>query len=129
MFRGKHMASEFIKLFSSLPGHKRLILGNHDHYDISVYVAAGFQKIRGSNMIDGLLMTHYPIHPGSIGFRVLGNVHGHIHNQPDVSPRHLNISVERTNYEPIPLEEVKARLLAKVPVSNLDVSGNELGGL
>ena len=77
------MSTEFIQLTRSLPGHKRLILGNHDHYDISVYVEAGFEKIRASNVIDGLLLTHYPVHPGSIG-RAIGNCHGQTHQHPEV---------------------------------------------
>ena len=113
MFRGKHQIYEFIALFKSLPGHKRLILGNHDHYDIEVYQQAGFEKIRGSNVISGLLLTHYPVHPSSLPRRCLGNIHGHIHQQPDVSPLHLNVSVERTDYEPVPIEWALERLREK----------------
>ena len=107
MCRGKHRVQEFIALFKSLPGHKRLILGNHDHYDIGVYVEAGFQKIRGSNVIDNLLLTHYPVHVGSIPHRVTANCHGHIHQNPSPPGPYVNLSVEVTNFEPVPLEVVK----------------------
>lgn len=128
MFRGKHLAEEFIKFRKSLPGHWRIIPGNHDHYAMEIYIRAGFEKIRGSNMLDGLLMTHYPVHESSIGPRVLGNVHGHTHGNPDISPRHLNVCVERTNYEPIPIEEVKTRLKAKALPPTTDVNGVEVTG-
>ena len=122
------MQHEFVKLMQSLPGHKRLILGNHDHYDIGIYVQAGFQKIRGSNVIDGLLLSHYPIHPGSLPRGCKGNCHGHIHQNPDVSPLHLNISVERTGYEPIPIEHAKKLLEEKQRVAQLAHDGNLKGG-
>ena len=129
MHRGNHHATEFIALVKSLPGHKRLILGNHDHYATGVYTAAGFEKVRASNVYDGLLMTHYPVHASSIGPRLIGNVHGHTHDHPDIGPQYLNVSCERTNYEPIHIEEVKARLRVKIPPPTQDVSGNQLGGL
>ena len=113
MFRGKHMAHEFIAKMRSLPGHKRLILGNHDAYDIKVYIEAGFQKIKASNVINGILLTHYPAHPSSLNNRVKFNCHGHTHAQPDLSPLHLNVCVERTRYEPILLEEAKHLLELK----------------
>ena len=122
MFRSKHMIHEFTKLFRSLPGHKRLILGNHDHYDIKVYVEAGFQKIKASNVIGDLLLTHYPVHPSSIPRWALGNVHGHTHQAEDEGPRYLNISVERTAYQPIPIEEARRRLRDKQAVT-ADVAG------
>ena len=129
MNRENHGAEGFVKLMQSLPGHKRLVLGNHDHLKMRWYIEAGFQKIRGSALVDGLLLTHYPVHESSIGPRAIGNVHGHTHDHPDIGPRYLNVSCERTNYEPIPIEEVKARLLAKVPAPSLDVNGHEMGGL
>lgn len=107
MFRGKHKATEFIHLMRSLPGHKRLILGNHDHYDMGVYVEAGFKKIRGSNMLDGLLLTHYPIHPGSLGFKTKANVHGHIHRNPSPPGLYINACVEVRDYRPVPFEDIK----------------------
>ena len=108
MFRGKHMVHAFVGLMQSLPGHKRLILGNHDHYDMKVYAEAGFEKIRGNNVLDGLLMTHYPVHPGSMPKRCIANVHGHTHRNPGPEGPYVNVSVEMTGYKPIALEDVKA---------------------
>jgi len=52
------------------------------------------------------LLTHYPVHQMSIKKGVV-NVHGHIHqNSSPVGP-YVNMSVEQTNYEPVPLEVVK----------------------
>lgn len=119
LHRDNHMAHEFVQFFKSLPGTKYLAPGNHDHLKPRHYVDAGFRRMRGAYLVDGLLLSHYPVHQGSIGFRAKGNAHGHTHQQPDIWPYHrpdgtvaawLNVCVERTGYEPIPIEEA-ARLL------------------
>lgn len=114
MERSSNAKTWFVNKIRSLPGHKRLILGNHDHLTVDVYRDAGFEKIKGSNVIDGMLFTHYPVHLSSVPKRALGNVHGHTHQNPDISPQHLNVSVERTNYEPVPIEECRKQLELKI---------------
>lgn len=113
MFRENHMAHEFVKLFKSLPGDKSLIPGNHDHLKFKWYLEAGL-RIRGARTHEGLLFTHYPVHPSSLSFKVRANVHGHTHGAPDIDHRYLNVSVERTNYEPMPIEEAQRRLAVKL---------------
>lgn len=110
----------FVNTIRSLPGHKRLILGNHDHLALDVYRDAGFEKIKGSHKLDRLLLSHFPIHESSIPKWSLGNVHGHTHRNPNITPIvdkttesvkvWLNVCVEHTNYEPVPIEEVVAKL-------------------
>lgn len=99
-------------------GHKRLILGNHDHYAMKHYLKY-FEKVMAMNVIGGMRFTHIPVHPASMG-RVAANVHGHIHNNQSeefkpvkrydgkggVIP-YINISVEVTDYHPVSLEEIK----------------------
>lgn len=106
MERGNNRAGEFIALMKSLPGHKRLILGNHDHLKTSIYMKAGFEKIRGSNMLDGVLMTHYPVHPSSISYKVKANAHGHIHQNDSPDGQYINCCVEVNEYSPIPFDEI-----------------------
>jgi calcineurin-like phosphoesterase family protein len=121
--RGNHGISEFIKLIRSLHGHKRLQLGNHDHYDIQVYIDAGFEKIRGTGRwLDGLILSHYPIHPSGLNGSAVANIHGHIHDHESPPPAvtggfdgdnelkvrpYINVSVDVTNYRPLTLGEVK----------------------
>lgn len=107
MHRENHRGQEFADFFRSLPGHKRLILGNHDHLKMKWYMEAGFQKIKGSHLHDGILFSHYPIHESSLGFRTKVNAHGHIHQNPSPSPLHFNCCVEVNNYEPIPIEVIQ----------------------
>ena len=109
MERSSNAKQWFVNKIRSLPGHKRLVLGNHDHLGMDVYRDAGFQKIKGSHRFERLLMTHFPIHPSSIGPNVLANVHGHIHQNPSPPGKYINVSVEVTNYEPVPLEELIKR--------------------
>ncbi len=90
------------KTFARLHGKKRLILGNHDNYDMSFY-AKFFEKIMVSRKVEDVILTHYPIRM-DFELRRKANIHGHIHevNLPD--DRYLNVSVEQTGYAPIHID-------------------------
>jgi calcineurin-like phosphoesterase family protein len=89
-----------------LPGHKRLILGNHDHLDVRDYRALGFEKVLSSRRFGSqVLLSHIPVHPMAL-HGALVNVHGHTHALPDYGPQYRNVSVERINYTPILLDTV-----------------------
>lgn len=124
MLRGGRVQQEqLIRAIRSMNGHKRLILGNHDHFDPETYIRAGFEKIRGTGQwVDRIIFSHYPIHPGSMG-RAKACVHGHTHDAPDEAPLiskrddgtkrvqpFINISVERTDYRPITLGQINERI-------------------
>ncbi len=104
-------------LLAGLPGQKRLVKGNHDHFSDNWYHEAGFQRIYGVRQLYGIWLTHVPMHPQSMGEKVRGNIHGHLHmNTVLYTPpgscatwtdsRYYNCSVERTNYTPISIEEI-----------------------
>lgn len=97
-----------------LNGHKRLIRGNHDIFKTKDYIKAGFEEIHGMRVFDDVVLTHVPIHERSLKQRWLGNIHGHIHEQPSFGPRYLNISVEQTDYTPISLDEARVRLIRQI---------------
>lgn len=113
----------FIKEMRKYNGHKRLHLGNHDHFPIKVYLDAGFEKIYATWRDEqGLLFSHFPLHPTSLG-SAKACIHGHIHQNDSPSPAmrlgkdgkwiiqpYINVSVEVTNYHPISVEEVNARV-------------------
>lgn len=88
-------------------GHKRLVRGNHDVYKTKDYLPF-FEEIYGIRVLDGIIFTHIPIHPESLG-RFKANVHGHVHYQPQgqLGPRYYNVSVEMMDYTPISFEDLK----------------------
>jgi calcineurin-like phosphoesterase family protein len=99
-------------ILSRMNGKKRLTPGNHDylskHKD---FYHKHFEKIELWNLpehrVDGnrIVMSHVPIHETSFG-KASFNVHGHTHQQKNISPVHVNVSVEKTNYAPVPLDDV-----------------------
>jgi calcineurin-like phosphoesterase family protein len=104
-----------LEVLARMNGEKILIKGNHDQCDARAYLEY-FKDIRGSHQFEGLILTHIPIHPESLARWGL-NVHGHLHSNvvkmalsqiPD--PRYFNVSMERINYTPISLEEVKKQV-------------------
>lgn len=101
-----------LKILERLNGEKILIKGNHDQCDAKAYLEY-FKDIRGSHQFDGLIMTHIPIHPESLARWGL-NIHGHLHYNVVRMPlsqipdrRYFNVSMERINYTPISLEEIR----------------------
>lgn len=110
-------------ILKRLNGHKRIILGNHDLAKTGEYYS-WFEKIASYRKIDGMMFSHIPIHPYSMG-RSTANIHGHVHSNPGefppvlskkwlndgeetrtISP-YVNISVEVINYTPVSLGQVK----------------------
>lgn len=101
-----------------LQGRKVLVKGNHDVDKLSYY-SKYFDDIRAYVVKKGFILSHIPIHPGSMG-RWAVNIHGHLHYQrvgksgwDDISdreaepdPRYICVSVEHTDYKPILLDRV-----------------------
>lgn len=97
---------DFVRLVRSLAGHKRLLLGNHDKWDVRAYREAGFEKVMAYRYIDrDTVMSHAPMHPMSVGPRV--NIHGHIHERESPPGRYVNVSVEKWDYTPQLLSYIK----------------------
>lgn len=107
-----------LSLLDRLNGKKILIRGNHDIFNLEDY-ARYFKDIRSFHVLNGCLLTHAPIHPMSLE-RFGCNIHGHTHinfvNRPseiggvERDPSYLNVCVEHTDYRPLPLDEVFARV-------------------
>lgn len=113
----------FNKLWARLPGHKRLILGNHD----DGHFLAGVNPVNGQHYFEkimvwrffreyDLILTHVPMQLENTyegEQKAYWNVHGHIHNNPPATSRHINISVEQTGYGPVHLETLAQSLALK----------------
>lgn len=97
-------------LLSRLNGKKRLIVGNHDNLK-SPALHRFFEKIQLWNGFkdEGFTCIHIPIRLDQLrdGFCC---VHGHIHNRLMKDPHYINVCVEHTNYAPLHMDEIKARI-------------------
>jgi len=93
---------EIKELKNRLNGIILLIRGNHDHQ--SKINEAGFIIIEDYIIIGDKIFSHRPIEKNLIPYG-LTNVHGHIHEKESLGG--INVSVEKINYEPLELEELK----------------------
>lgn len=102
-----------------LNGDKVLIRGNHDIFKITDYLEH-FRDIRGYHVMNGMILSHVPIHEDSIA-RFGTNIHGHLHanrvmridtylSKPVVDVRYHCVCVEQTDFAPILFEDVIKRI-------------------
>ena len=136
MDRGGRVQRERMqKLVKSLNGHKRLYLGNHDHFPAQVYLDAGFEKLYATwRCEEGFICSHFPLHPQSLS-TATACVHGHIHQRQAYDPvvfkewvkdrsgikttipgrvvPYINVSVEAVAYTPVHKDTILA-LIEKV---------------
>lgn len=100
-----------------MKGRKVLVPGNHEPLKMRKYFDL-FDDVRGYVVKKGFIMSHIPIHPGSLSRGKL-NIHGHTHANnvtwPAVNPRQMSsvpddryfcACVEQTNFRPILLDDI-----------------------
>ena len=120
---------KFLHVLGRLNGDKVLIRGNHDIFKLEDY-SQYFRDIRAFDVKNGMIFSHVPIHPESLG-RFGTNIHGHLHANRvmkivgvdvktgelkygnEIDPRYFNVSVEQIDFAPISLEEVNKRILSE----------------
>jgi calcineurin-like phosphoesterase family protein len=124
VFVGVQRAHEAEEIMKSLNGHKRLILGNHDHVHAPYY--RHFEKIDlwtgGKFKPEGFVCSHIPLRKDQMRDGEV-NVHGHIHQNLitwqlgsgasrlwGVDQNYINVCVEHTDYKPVHLDEIVARI-------------------
>ncbi len=101
-------------LWKGAPGKKVLILGNHDfeknqclfrnyHIFDAITICFDFQYEIDNQKFE-FIVSHYPIDEHHLPDDVR-NIHGHIH-QHKLTNRHINVSVEHTNYKPLLLNDL-----------------------
>lgn len=99
--------SSYYHLLSELKGIKYVVLGNHEmrnHIpELLKYVngVAGMIKYKKK-----IFLTHCPIHPSELEYRVLHNIHGHLHEKNINDSRYINVSCEMVDYTPRQLSEL-----------------------
>jgi len=117
---------KFLSILDRLNGDKVLIKGNHDIFKLEDY-SRYFRDIRGYHVMNGLILSHVPIHPESIA-RFGCNIHGHLHANRvmkprgvnaatgeilfsnEIDPRYFNVSVEQIDFTPILFEDLLKRI-------------------
>jgi calcineurin-like phosphoesterase family protein len=118
-----------LSIMDRLNGDKVLIRGNHDIFKDEDYTPY-FRSLRGYHVMNGMILSHIPIHPESLG-RFGVNIHGHTHanrvkkirgvddrtgellysDENDV--RYHCVCVEQTDFAPILFEDVIKRIEAE----------------
>jgi calcineurin-like phosphoesterase family protein len=101
-----------------LNGDKVLIRGNHDIFKLTDYMEH-FRDIRSYHVMNGLILSHIPIHEQQLG-RFGCNIHGHLHSNrvmrknqygvDEVDVRYHCVCVEQTDFTPILFEDVVKRI-------------------
>lgn len=108
-----------LKILHRLNGDKVLIKGNHDIFRLEEYTPF-FRDIRGSHVMNGLILTHIPVHESNL-YRFGCNIHGHLHSnrvmkttwggaRQEIDPNYFSVCVEQTDFRPILFEEVLKRI-------------------
>ena len=87
-----------VELAGRLNGRKRLIMGNHDVYNNSVYLDY-FEKLFGVHYWRRCVLSHIPVHVGNLGSRAILNVHGHLHSRHVMMPATELYSIATNNGE------------------------------
>ena len=140
------IARKGLQQVKRLNGRKILIRGNHDVFKDEDYKEIGFQQIHGVRVfVDKFILSHIPLHPGSVSDRFRVNVHGHLHGNQVMSIKsvgpgpmdieytdepslgYLCVSVEQTNFEPLHFDEVEARVKARWDVAGYEPKAKAWG--
>ena len=105
-----------LKTLARLNGDKVLIRGNHDIFRDTEY-REYFREIRAYHVMNGMILSHIPIHPESLS-RFGTNIHGHLHSNrvmkdSAIDNRYHCVCVEQTDFKPILFEHVIERIKAE----------------
>lgn len=94
-----------------LPGRKRLCVGNHDNLKLATF-GQHFQRIGLWHVFEehGFVTTHVPLGREQLRRGCWASVHGHTHDTHPSGSHFVNVCVEHTDYTPIHLDEVVARV-------------------
>lgn len=115
-----------LSTLARLNGDKVLIRGNHDIFRDDEY-RQYFRELRAYHVMNGLILSHIPIHEASLG-RFGCNIHGHLHANrvmkpkgfdaktgnilysDEIDPRYWCACVEQTDFAPILFEDALKKI-------------------
>lgn len=116
--KNKHVLQKYTE---PLNGKKYLKLGNHDPFKPQVYLDAGFERVLEDSITDltyvsangdkyKIVLCHYPIYMWDGCFKDSFHLYGHTHLLITNFRNSMNICVENTDYKPLHIEEIIAKL-------------------
>lgn len=102
----------------TVDGHKVLVRGNHDKHGVSWFMDRGFDFVCDEFRLEifgkKILFTHCPVNMMSfindrdVDFNIHGHSHGNAHRDEEhcdfYSDKHIEVAIEKFNYNPILLE-------------------------
>ena len=119
--------SKYYHLLDKMNGRKIALLGNHDDMEDVPELLKYVEKVGAMFKYKGIFLSHCPIHPQELEYRVQYNIHGHIHENSvketitkgtryttgKNDSRYINVCCEMIEYQPKTLEELLPGYLAK----------------
>lgn len=113
--------SKWYFYLDQMNGRKKVILGNHDKMKNIPELLKYVEGVSAVERYKGVFLSHCPIHPQELEYRVTRNIHGHLHSyhvpitvvpgvrdtkgsKPDT--RYINVSCEQVDYKPKTLLEL-----------------------
>ena len=122
------MNKKHVPKVAAMNGRKRLILGNHDNNLPTKDYLYYFEQVYGVKVLDGLILSHVPLHRGSVVPRMGTNIHGHLHGSDIPDGAYYCVSMENIDYTPISLEDLRVKIAEKrEKYSELDYEGRSSG--
>ena len=117
-------------ILNALPGHKYLILGNHDMKAIRQGFMSHFELVTQQMTIrvggQAIVLNHNPFLCYGGSYRDVWQLFGHVHSGPAshtgldhprlkmLFPRQYDVGVDNNDYRPITFADVKAKIEAQV---------------
>jgi calcineurin-like phosphoesterase family protein len=105
----KEKAESIIK---DMPGKKILIMGNHDReHSVTWFRDVGFDEVYPYPILykNFFIISHEPVFLNES--MPYCNLHGHIHNISYDYKGYINVSVDKTNFMPINLDELVDKII------------------
>jgi len=106
------MNKKFLPLIAACNGRKRLIMGNHDAENASVYLQY-FENLYGVKVLRDMILSHVPLERHSVVPRMGTNVHGHLHGFEIPDGAYMSVCVESIDYTPIHIDALRTKIKAK----------------
>jgi calcineurin-like phosphoesterase family protein len=118
-----------LKTLARLNGDKVLIRGNHDIFRDDEY-REYFRELRAYHVMNGMILSHIPIHPESLG-RFGVNIHGHLHANRVMVPLAMSGVLDRidTRYHCVCVEQTPdfAPILFEDVIKRIEAEGGVVG--